>query len=343
MAHRFRRWLGGARGAATTEKLVVLLFAIVLIGGGMMVFGPVLAKKYSLVAEMLGAEPEPARTLADGRPYEGDGTNPIWYVVFAVGVSVFALGFAGPLLFPRARKTRARMLHDLGERLPFLAPLVRAESHAHGMQELRGLADELEGPQQGRGALEIKPRDFGQMASPADATLDGGAAVDLPAPPQDFGTKRSGAGGIDDFGQLALGQGDDEATVNVDPEPSHLDDGIPFDAVSPSAKPQMRPDPRTRRKSSDQMAADILRQSEALGVAADADATIVRDVEVKPVQRAGADPDAPTHVRNALSRNETRRSRKSNPDATLPAEIRRADDPDATTQTYSSYDSKDRS
>jgi hypothetical protein len=379
MHNRFRHWLVGARGAATTEKLLVLLFGIVLVGGAFMVFGPMLAKKYAFVAEMIGGEPTP--TLADGRVRDDGDTNAIWYVVFAFGATVFFLGFMGPLLFPRARQTRARILNDLADRFPVLTPLASPEARtAEGMDELRHLADEVNAMGQKReSALEIKPSDFGQMASPVDATMDGGAAVNLPPPPEDFGTSRNPA--VDpvdteaptDPRQLALGRPDDEATVNVEPLSTRLgrsddDDEIPFDAVSPDAKPQMRPDPRNRRNSGanrsvgqprsgdsttvdvdsgeneaarvggDKLVADVLRKSGAFGTAAgDSDETIIRTSGALGAV-GGPEPDAPTQLRDALTADEIRRQRGMSPDATLPAEVRQPDDPDATTQNYQSLD-----
>lgn len=379
MRRNFRHWLAGARGAATTEKLVVLLFAILLVGGGAMVFGPMLAKKYSFVAEMIGGEPTP--TLADGGTYHEEGTNPIWYVLFTILTTIFFLGFVGPMLFPRARDTRARVLNGLADRFPVLSPLISTDARVdHGMDDLRHLADEVNAMAQKKkgDALEIKPSDFGQMASPVDATMDGGP-VKLPPPPEDFGTSRSPAvnpassGAATDPHQLILGSGDeDEATVSVEPHASGPDDdGIPFDAVSPEAKPQMRPDPRKHRYSvgqrrpgstpqrdesttvdidtpqeqspgvgGDRLVADILRQSGAFGAAAgDSDATIIRTSgQLDAV--GDADPDAPTQLRDALSREDIRQSRQNravNPDATLPAEVRQPDDPDATTQNYQSF------
>lgn len=237
-----------------TEKLIVVLFAILLVGGALMVFGPMLSAKYQIVATMLGSEPEPMRTLADGKIIEPEGTNPIWYVIFTFGVVAFFAVFIAPMLFPRARRTRQAVILDLLERMPWLAPLIDADMLAdEKLGELRGLAAEVNALEKHKEkALDIQPHDFGKMALPSEQTVDASFSEmpdleallgDEPTPARSV--RRSGPNK-----SLSLRNGpapdESEDTQMAIPLSQRLqaiegDDEIPFDAIDPSLKPQLQP------------------------------------------------------------------------------------------------------
>lgn len=367
--NRLTTWLVQRRGAATTEKLLVLLVAIVLIGGALMVFGPELMAKYQFAADALGAEQAPAHTLADGPvPEEGEGIAPIWYVVFMCLGTAFFLGLISPLLFPRARHTRQRLLGDLAERFPVLTPLVDRDMRAErGMGELRELAQEVNDLERHKSqALDIRPLDLAQRALPVDETVDADFSempeVDVPTAGPHM-PRRTGGQGAASL-QLGSHTDEDEPTHSVKPLSRRLaavagDDDIPFDAVSPSVKPQMAPlhpddegatviktDGATESTTldvespddleGDALAADILRRSRAFGALdEDPDATIVNDAGAIP-SVGSADPEAPTRLRKALDPANVRDA--TSVDETAPAGVRDAGDPDATTRDYNSYD-----
>lgn len=346
-------WLRRRRGAALTEKLFVLLFAVVLVGGAIMLFGPMLTAKYEFAASMLGGSADPTPTLADPRPDRDTGTNPLWYVLFVLAAAGFFVAFVTPMIFPRARSRRNLVLVELVDRFPFLTPLIDPDALADdNMEELRRLADEAKAREQHReNALEIVPADFARMADPSDATVDSDGEL-LRIPDEDL-----------DLPDFALDV-DPERTIAAEPLPLSRrmeaftgDDEIPFDAVSPAVKPQMaeRHKPRTDRMFSgggprtdrmfsgdearpgtdrlhgvdtdttrakrgaarDEAIGDILRASaQVAAIATDTAETAIRTA-------GGAAPDEPTVLRDALP---------SPADTTAPHDTRSATDPDATTK-----------
>ena len=223
---RLSGWLRNARGAAMTEKLFVLLFAAVLVGGFVALFGPTLAAKFGVVNAALGGGSQ-TPTLADPVVRESS-SNALMYVAFAMVAAIFFALFVTPLLFPRARRARQRVLVELAERWPFLTPLIDPDALAdEGMEELRAIARDAKRFEQHKSqALEIASIDFGRQADPLDATI----ISDEP---------------------VRDARLDPEATMDAVARPlptahSHSDDEIPFGAVSPAHKPQMTPlTPRT--------------------------------------------------------------------------------------------------
>ncbi len=291
----------------------MLLFAVLLVGGGLMVFGPKLAARYEFAARLLGDEEPRPRTLADGRPIERDETNPLLYVGFTFVVTGFFLFFVSPMLSSRARRTRHRVLVGAVGRFPFLTPLLDPDQmSADGMEELRALGEEAKARSaQIEGALEIQPLDWAKQADPSDLTV---TSNDSPVDLSEFRAM------------------DPERTVSAEPKPTSErmrairgNDEIPFSAVSPSAKPQMedlgsrpRTDrmfeaarPRTDRMfemedptiTSDDGGPGVgeLLESAALGIVDESDATVVRESGPQPIVRENAD----TLDRHALPRNQS--------------------------------------
>lgn len=361
---KFNTWLHRRHGAAMVEKLLVILFASVLVGGAIMVFGPTLAKKYSFAAKMLNMEEEPTRTLADGPARDRSGTNPIWYVVFTFGVIAFFAVFLAPMLFPRARRTRQLILLDLAERFPVLTPLIDPDMRADAkLDELRGLAQEVNELGAHRaGALDIQPHDYGKMALPSEQTVDASFS-EMPNLEEILAgetPKSKNAKALRDSGALGAYDESDETQMAI-ARPTGLqalkgDDGIPFNSVDPSAKPQMqplkKPKPRPRPvpgddsttidvpnpnelfEDADALAAQILRQSSALPAIEDTDdATIIRDSQPLP---SVDDTAVETNLVRPLDRNRVRSGPLA--DQTTPDDIRKPRGPEATTQDFDSYD-----
>lgn len=364
-----------------TEKLVVVLFAFLLVGGAMVVFGPTLAAKYEFAAKLLGAD-EPVRTLADPVAVERGGVHPFWYVVFALGLGGFFLVFVTPLLFPRARRTRQQILVELAERWPVLTALIDPDKLAdENMKELRAIAaDAKRFEKHLEQALEIMPSDLARQADPNEATVDtDGVEFDLP--PVEYLTGRGPAVTPDDLAAADAAGADPEATqmalplsqrmnavsgsdersgrMNAVPMPGSQEksgrmaaaavsgnDEIPFDAVSPAAKPQMAPTnkPKSGRglavggaddsatvtvpgEKGDALIGRVLRESGNFPSAAgESEETIIRESAGWP----SPEPDAPTVTRDALQYDGAG-GRGASDDTTYPKNERRSD-PNATTQ-----------
>lgn len=367
----FRTWMGRRHGATATETLLVVLFAAVLIGGALMVFGPTLAKKYTFAAKMMGVEDAPRATMADAQVRRST-TNPLWYVLYTALVVIFFAAFIAPMLFPRARHTRQEIIFMFAERFPILQPLIDRDAMVErGMGELRGLAAEVNALERHKAkALDIQPHDFGKMALPSEQTVDASFS-EMPdleamlggpgAPPS-----RSRSRGRSKDASLKLGAaGQSDDTQMAIPLSQRLqaiggDDEIPFDAIDPSVKPQLQglQKPMVRNPSrpmfvrpgdesatvdvnteedlfanSDALAAQILRESGSLRAAPiDADATIVHNSQ--PLHGVAHYEAETGHVDSLPTR-----MAKSGPlDSTTPDNARKANALDATTQDFDSYD-----
>ncbi len=159
------------RGAATTEKLVLVLFGVLIIVPMLMLFGPVLQHKMALAVSMLGGPAPDSIAAREARPAS---TNTLLYVVLFSGISLaFSTVFVFPLLFRRLRIRRQVIINELAERFPFLEPLSdRSLEFERNMNELKDLANEVRDIEPPRAnALQVAAPDLGRSASPADVTM----------------------------------------------------------------------------------------------------------------------------------------------------------------------------
>jgi len=159
------------RGAATTEKLVLVLFGVLIIVPMLMLFGPVLQHKMALAVSMLGGPAPYSIAAREARPAS---TNTLLYVVLFSGISLaFSTVFVFPLLFRRLRIRRQVIINELAERFPFLEPLSdRSLEFERNMNELKDLANEVRDIEPPRAnALQVAAPDLGRSASPADVTM----------------------------------------------------------------------------------------------------------------------------------------------------------------------------
>ncbi len=336
------------RGAATTEKLVVMMLGFMIIIPAIVVFGPILVEKVSFINEMLGGTPS-TDTLANRTP-ETPTSNALLYVLgFGAVTGVFFVTFVAPLLFPRARRTRQEMINALAEKFEFLEPLAdRSLNREAELAELRHVADELRARDAHlEGALEVESLDYANMAAPDDQTVTrdmpdapSPAWASAPQPPAN---------------NLGHSNSDDEITVDIDdrppvhasPEDPTVVAQAPADASLVTSLPAEQfpgrrvgnpggagaingPDsgqyalggPRTNRH----LAAPSTSQSgklEAVG------------------PRDNYEPDAETLARPALDRsllqNRDEVEEENSLKATIPGKQRAPDDPDATTQTRAHF------
>ena len=377
---RTTKWLRKAQGAATTEKLLVILFAIVLVGGAVMVFGPTLAAKYAIVGKILGGGEQKVATLADPT-YVREGPNPIWYVLFTFGAAGFFGAFVAPLLFPRARHTRREILVGAVDRFPFLAPLINREALLEAnMDELRGLRDEVNALHKHReGALEIQPHDFGKMALPSEQTVDASFAEMLDIDE----IVEAAEAGRKPVRKKARRPSMESGTETVDAEPLPVrmarlkgDDGIPFDELDPSLKPQLqgisRPAPgddsttidaKREDVADETLMADVADPDLLAEVGEDLDRTMIHDSQpLKPAFPAGPEEETAAvkslkeRLRDRENSGTIPKSRRSGPlradsgsmrrppsrpiplDATTQDDHRPASALDSTTKDYDTYE-----
>lgn len=159
------------RGAATTEKLVLLLFGVLIVVPMVLLFGPILQHKMAIAVSALGGPAPDSIAAREARP---ESTNTLLYVVLISGVSLaFSTVFVFPLFFRRLRIRRQVIINQLAERLPFLEPLTdRSLEFERNMHELKDLANEVRDIEAPRAtALQVAAPDLGRSASPADVTM----------------------------------------------------------------------------------------------------------------------------------------------------------------------------
>lgn len=130
------------RGAATTEKLVVMLGIAALLIGAFALFGDVLASRFGAVIEALGGPP--ADSLA-ARESRSSSSNGFWVLVFVVVSLGFSIFFLGPLLLPKLRLKRQAAINSMADKVPIIEAFAdRSQEFQVQMQELRGLAREVQ-------------------------------------------------------------------------------------------------------------------------------------------------------------------------------------------------------
>lgn len=235
------------RGAATTEKLVVLLGVIVLVVGAYALFGDFLYQKYASVVVALGGN-TPVETLAT-REAEGSGPNIIWVILFVAASLAFSIFVAGPALLPKLRLKRQATVNTMADRIPVLEPFAdRSQEFEVQMKDLRKLAAEVKAqptPVEGPITTDRRHKAYhleqtmvdGVRPLDPDATI--GAQIDLPtiAPltSDDSATiSRPKTNPAVDLGWAATPMSaDDSATINrEDKAPLFLDPPEPVHSVN---------------------------------------------------------------------------------------------------------------
>ncbi len=159
------------RGAATTEKLVLLLFGVLIVVPMVLLFGPILQQKMAIAVSALGGPAPDSIAAREARP---ESTNTLLYVVLISGVSLaFSTVFVFPLFFRRLRIRRQVIINELADRFPFLEPLTdRSLEFERNMHELKDLANEVRDIEAPRASsLQVAAPDLGRSASPADVTM----------------------------------------------------------------------------------------------------------------------------------------------------------------------------
>lgn len=363
--------LGRPKGAATTEKLVVLLLGFMIIVPALVVFGPILTEKMALVNEMLGGT-APTDTLANRTP-EAPASNALLYVLGFGGVTgVFFITFVAPLLFPRARRTRQEIINDLAEKFEFLQPLADPDlGREHELAQMRGVADELRSMEAHKeSALQIESQDYANMAMPDEQTISRDA-LDAPRPAWSSARHPDGVGAPDATDappSLSLGGGflDDDATVDLEDGPMQRVVAPSEDETMVASRVSTSPADASLMTSipADQFPGRrVNNPNEAVdapdsGHFASAPETGAHRAEGPRTQRRGKieampdahnyEPDAETLARPALDRSLLNRdvpvekSHELDPlDPTLMGNQRAADDPDATTRPHTAFHHED--
>lgn len=130
------------RGAATTEKLVVMLGVTALLIGASALFGDVLTSKFAVVIEALGG---PAADSLAARESRSSDSNGFWVLVFVLVSLGFSIFFLGPLLLPKLRLKRQVAINSVADKVPVMEVFAdRSQEFQVQMQELRGLAREVQ-------------------------------------------------------------------------------------------------------------------------------------------------------------------------------------------------------
>lgn len=92
------------------------------------------------------------------------------YVLLIFAIFGLLALIAAMALFPNSRRSRRSFKHWIGERVPFLMPLLKDKRHAAKMAELRGLAEDLDRDHR-EGVIEVYAHDLGRVASPNEQTV----------------------------------------------------------------------------------------------------------------------------------------------------------------------------
>lgn len=305
----------GQRGAASVEKLMVMLLAICFFGAIIAVLGPTLAAKYEWAANLLsfGGKTTIAQREAIQRvePEQSIGL----YVFLFITLVVVIGGFIVPILFPRAHRARSAFIQKVARKNKFLAQLADVSlSGEYSIAELRSLAaqqgevfpESRTGgtfPDSRTGGMQYgnpgypsspSPRTGQVLAIGSESDADATVTADVPITP------RGGVPVLPGFG----GASDDEPTQDYGSLPqavrdrlSNDSDAIPFDNVPkvPTESPV-----HAGRASDDETVRHVMTGAN-LVVPEDDDKTKLQIQRPSLVDLdAGADPDAPTQSHASL-------------------------------------------